>query len=213
MPQRKATANSKLLLQKYNALYVKERGASSQNSMLEAQQYLKSSWPEEEGLEVRQWQDGTLSDFGDCPRGCGRDLWLPAQLKTTTRTSYPFQFKGCGKVYPMDIIAMTGDTNGAFVYSPEFVAENSNHMLSNGKDSPNDTIKVTSGARNGCVWNIGREDLDAIARKRLSRWYSELHLMMSGYPSLLCTERELRMQCHEKSRCEYLLPSCQCNLM
>jgi hypothetical protein len=214
MPVRKVTASSEALLRKYNTLLEASRGPASDNSSLEtARLYQLETTFAAYGLEVRQWQDGTLSDFGDRPIGCRKDLWLPAQLKTTTSTVYPFQFKGCGKEYGMDIIALTGNVDEAFVYSAEFLEANVSKMLSNGPSKehrtvPNaenrDIIKVTSGARGVCVWNIPRLHVAEVAQQRLVRWHDELLKYDKGLPSILRTERELRMQCHSKSRCEFL---------
>lgn len=214
MPVRKLSASSAALLEKYNALLETPRGCTSNNSSFEEARLNQIATEfAMHGLEVRQWQDGTLSDFGDRPIGCKLDLWLPAQLKTTTSTEYPFQFKGCGKEYGMDIIAISGNDDEVFVYSSEFVKSNASKLLSNGsvkkhRTAPNaenrDVIKVTSGKRGECVWNIPRLRIQDVARQRLSHWHDEISKYNKGMPNMLCTERELRMQCHPKSRCEYL---------
>jgi len=214
MPVRKSSSPIDKLLQQYNTLLSRPNESTSTNSAQESARLVDVARVfQSVGLEVRQWQDGTLSDFGDCPIGSKRDLWLPAQLKTTTSTVYPFQFKGCGKKYGMDIIALTGNVDEAFVYSSSFVEANASKMVSNGavrkhRTGPNaenrDIIKVTSGARSECVWNTQRLRIVEVAQQRLSCWHEELAKYDSGIPSMLLTEREMRMQCHSKSRCEFL---------
>ena len=215
MPVRKSTASSDALLKKYNALLEAPRGPTSDNASREAAQLRQlHTIFAAHGMEVQQWQDGTLSDFGDRPIGCGIDLWLPAQLKTTISTVYPFVFKGCGKNYGMDIIALTGNVDEAFVYSTRFLEANASKMMCNGlirdhRSAPNtenrDIIKVTSGSRRECVWNIPRLRVAEVAQQRLAHWHEELAKYDDGLPSMLRNERELRMQCHSKSRCEFLL--------
>ena len=199
MPIRKSTASIEALLLKYNELISKPSHSTTANSFSRLEELSETFAGH--GLEVRQWQDGTRSSFGDRPTDCGRDLWLPAQLKTTTSKVYPFRFKGCGELYP--IVALTGNVDEAFLYSPAFVGANASKLMSTGNGIRNE-IKVTSGSRNQCVWNIPRMSLSDVANERLKQWHDELSKFDAGMPSILRSERTLRMDSNCKSRCEFL---------
>eukprot|EP00966_Prymnesium_polylepis_P314647 7270605-Prymnesium_polylepis.1 len=70
-------------------------------------------------VEIKFWQDGTLSDAGMRPIGEHRDQWLPIQLKSTMSTSPPYVFNNCNKYSSMCMIGTTGERKAFVLYDSE----------------------------------------------------------------------------------------------
>ena len=59
-------------------------------------------------MEIRFWQDGTLSDAGVRPVNSVDDMWLPMQLKSTAKKTAPYTFNGCDSYGSMLMIGTIG---------------------------------------------------------------------------------------------------------
>jgi len=74
-------------------------------------------------VDVRFWQDGTLSDAGIRPTGSKDDKWLPVQLKSTAKVEPPYIFNNCEKYGSMAIVGTTGNST-CFMFSSESAMAN-----------------------------------------------------------------------------------------
>ena len=142
---------------------------------------------QEHGLELRQWQDGTRSDFGVRLFGAA-DSWLPIQLKSTAKAQFPFTAtKAAG--YNCDVLFICNKIRyGVWWFPRELLIKHSDKMMKR-KGIPCD-VYIQGPAT---FWDRCRMPLSELANVVTKRL--EEH---GG-----CTELELRMQCS---------PSCQVEL-
>jgi len=152
------------------------------------------------GLETRNWQAGTRSDFGHRPIDCTVDLWLPVQAKSTLVSSPPYRFFLKGE-YAMDVACFPGHHAGGYVFSEEFMREN-NKSLYSGK-----CIYIAAGS----AFDEPLLKWPAYTEQMLRRWNAEFAAHQkdvesgrtgNGRVSALRSELELRMQCTEMSQRE-----------
>ena len=141
----------------------------------------------EHGLELRQWQDGTRSDFGVRLAGA-EDRWLPIQLKSTVKAQFPFTAtKAAG--YNCDVLFMCSRIRyGVWWFPRELLSKHSDKMMKR-KGIPCD-VYIQGPATFWDRYRMPIADLASVVAKRLQ-----------GHGG--CTELDLRMQCS---------PSCQVEL-
>lgn len=141
----------------------------------------------EQGAEVRQWQDGTRSDFGIRPLGCSIDLWVPQQLKVSSAPHKPLTFYGC-KDYACGIVCIAPclTRDRVYAFSGGFVTDNESR-LSGGN--------IRIGTRTS-VWDTGLYSMDEYFADQLRAWHSGIGV----YP-----ERTLRLQASANSVTEWMM--------
>jgi hypothetical protein len=151
---------------KYQSYQLEAKG---QNMLIDAGKSL--------GVEVRQWQDGTRSDFGIRPLGCAIDLWLPQQLKVSSATNKPLTFYDC-KGYECGIVCVApfAKKENLYFFSPDFAKQNE-PLLSGG------SIRI--GIRKS-VWNSGECNIEHYFAEQIRIWnvgvgvYSERTLRLQA---------------------------------
>ena len=136
----------------------------------------------ENGVEIRQWPDGTKSDFGIRPIGITKDLWLPQQLKSTDASCVPLTFSGCNGYY-CDIVCVAPNfsTDVVFHYSKDFV---DNHIGSLSG------IDIRLGIKSN-VWYKGKLDISEYFSSVLCTWNKNIGLKSEKQ---LCEETTLNFQ-------------------
>ena len=127
-------------------------------------------------LELKQWQDGTLSDVGVRPRG-GGDSWLLLQIKGTARDRPPFTWIGCKRYEGMSIVALTACPSLIYFFPHEDSIKTSN-------------IRISDSTR--CSFTNNPIDINNLAVELKQRWNTERKY----------SEHEARMQCNVKSQRE-----------
>lgn len=142
-----------------------------------------------QALDVKIWQDGTLSDMGIRVKPCEHDVWLPLQIKTSASTVAPWCFKACHKMFHCDVICTSGDN--FWVFSWEFMQQNRD-SLAGGQN-----IEIGRHSGKSTVWNVKPLSIVELLQWLTNRW-TKLHFVVNATRS----ERELRTECSTASQIE-----------
>lgn len=176
----KAGTKKALLVEKYNA----QRDNTNHTKYLieaRAMQLLFAKCGAS-GVEIRQWPDGTRSDFGIRPAGTSIDLWLPQQLKSTDADSKPLTFSGCRGYYcEIVCVAPRFSNDVVFHYTKDFMDEHIDSL--SGED-------IRIGIKTN-VWYQGRQSMPEYFASALCKWNANLGLMSEQQ---LCDETTVKFQ-------------------